>query len=64
MNGPAAFPTQYAMSMIAFVVTRFVWPAVTFESHESESTKPVMLIPAAQSVSLPSWIFRTWEAHP
>ena len=49
MNGAAAFPTQYAMSIIAFVVTRFVCPAVTLESHERESTKPVVPIPAASS---------------
>ena len=45
MNAAAAFPMQYAMSMIAFVVTRFVCPAVTLESHERERTNPVVPTP-------------------
>lgn len=45
MNGADAFPTQYAISMIAFVVTRFVCPAVTLESHDSDRTKPVVPTP-------------------
>ena len=49
MNGAAALPTQYAMSMIAFVVMRFVCPAVTLESHESESTNPVVPTPAVRA---------------
>lgn len=45
MKGAAALPTQYEMSMIAFTVTRFVWPDVTLESHERERTKPVVPTP-------------------
>lgn len=45
MNGPANMPTQYAMSTIAFTVTFFVCPAVTFVCHDSARTKPVTLIP-------------------
>ncbi len=40
MNGPAALPTQYALSMIALVVTRFVCPAVTLPNQDSAMTKP------------------------
>lgn len=45
INGPAEFPIQYAHSMIAFTVILFVWPEVTFESQDSERTKPVVPIP-------------------
>lgn len=45
MKGPAAFPTQYAPSIIAFVVIRFVWPAVTCETQDNDSTKPVVPTP-------------------
>ena len=45
MNGAVALPTQYAMSMIAFTVTRFVCPDVTLETHESARTKPVVPTP-------------------
>ena len=50
MKGAEALPTQYAMSMMAFVVTRLVCPAVTLESHESDSTKPVVPTPAHERV--------------
>jgi hypothetical protein len=45
MNGPAAFPMQYAQSMIALVVMRFVCPAVTADTHDSDSTNPVVPTP-------------------
>jgi hypothetical protein len=49
MKGAAALPMQYAESMIALTVTRFVWPAVTLESQDRESTKianpPSQLVP-------------------
>lgn len=51
MKGAAALPTQYEMSMIAFTVTRFVWPDVTLESHERERTKPVVPTPKRRFVS-------------
>ncbi len=51
MKGAAALPTQYEMSMIAFTVTRFVWPEVTLESHERERTKPVVPTPERRFVS-------------
>lgn len=35
---------------MAFVVTRLVCPAVTLESHESDSTKPVVPTPAHERV--------------
>jgi hypothetical protein len=48
MKGPAALPMQYAESMIAFVVTRFVCPAVTLDSHDKDRTKPVVPTPVYQ----------------
>jgi hypothetical protein len=50
MNGAAAFPTQYALSMIAFVVIFFVCPAVTDESQLRLSTKLVVPTPAFPGV--------------
>ena len=50
MKGAEALPTQYAMSMMAFVVTRLVCPAVTLESHDSDSTKPVVPTPVHEQV--------------
>ena len=47
MKGAAALPMQYAMSMIAFVVIRFVWPAVTFESHARARTNVVVPTPVS-----------------
>lgn len=46
MNGAAALPTQYAESMIALTVTRFVCPAVTVDTQDNDSTNPVVLMPA------------------
>lgn len=51
MNGPAALPIQYAESMIAFTVTRFVCPAVTLESHERANTNPVVPTPTKAAVN-------------
>ena len=45
MNGAAALPMQYAISIIALTVTRFVCPDVTLDSHESDNTKPVVPTP-------------------
>jgi hypothetical protein len=42
MNGPDAFPMQYALSRIALVVTRFVCPAVTFPTQDRTMIKPVV----------------------
>jgi len=39
--GPVIFPMQYAHRMIAFIVIRFVCPAVTAVSHPRVSTNPV-----------------------
>ena len=36
---------QYADSMIALTVTRFVCPAVTVDSQDSDNTKPVVPTP-------------------
>ena len=47
MNGAAAFPTQYAISMMAFTVTRFVCPAVTLDNHDKDKTKPVVPTPVS-----------------
>lgn len=52
MNGAAAFPTQYAMSIIAFVVIRFVWPAVTLRSHDKEITNWVVPTPVTGLVTI------------
>lgn len=43
--GPTELPTQYAISMIAFIVILFVWPAVVWFTHASERTKPVVPTP-------------------
>ena len=40
MNGPAALPMQYADSMMAFVVTLFVCPAVVCDTQVNVNTKP------------------------
>jgi len=48
MKGPAAFPMQYAESMIALTVTFFVWPAVTLESQDKPNTNPVVPTPATR----------------
>ena len=53
MKGADALPMQYAMSMIAFTVMRFVCPDVTAESHERESTKPVVPTPSTESAPRP-----------
>ena len=45
MNGATALPIQYAESMIALTVTRFVWPAVTLESQDRDKTNPVVPTP-------------------
>ena len=45
INGETALPIQYAESMIALTVTRFVWPAVTLESQDRDKTNPVVPIP-------------------
>ncbi len=37
MNGPAALPIPYADSMMAFVVTLFVCPAVVCDSQLKDS---------------------------
>jgi len=42
MNGPAALPTQYADSMMAFVVTLFVCPDVVCDTQVRAKTKPVV----------------------
>jgi len=46
MQGHAAFPMQYAESMIALTVTFFVWPAVTLKSQDKPNTNPVVPTPA------------------
>ena len=46
MNGPAAFPTQYPISMMALTVTFLVCPAVTLVNHDSASTNAVTLMSA------------------
>jgi hypothetical protein len=40
MNGPAALPMQYADSMMAFVVTLFVCPAVVCDTQLKDNTRP------------------------
>jgi hypothetical protein len=50
MKGPAALPTQYAESNIALTVTLFVWPAVTLESQDIDSTKLVVPTPVEVKV--------------
>jgi hypothetical protein len=42
MNGPAALPMQYADSIMAFVVTLFVCPAVVWDTQLRAKTKPVV----------------------
>jgi len=51
MNGPTALPIQYAESIMALTVTLFVWPAVTLESQDNDSTKLVVPTPAQVSKS-------------
>lgn len=51
MKGPAALPIQYAESMIAFTVTRFVCPAVTLESHDRANTNPVVPTPTKAAIN-------------
>lgn len=41
INGPAALPTPYATSMMAFVVTLFVCPAVVCDTQVKVNTKLV-----------------------
>jgi len=45
MNGPAALPMQYAINMMAFVVTLFVCPAVVCDTQAKAKTNPVIPIP-------------------
>lgn len=45
MKGPAALPMQYADSMMAFVVTLFVCPAVVCDTQDKAKTNPVVPIP-------------------
>ena len=39
MNGPTALPMQVADSMMAFVTTLFVCPAVVCDTHDKANTK-------------------------
>jgi hypothetical protein len=49
MNGPATLPMQYAINMMAFVVTLFVCPAVVCDTQDRANTKPVIPVPDNES---------------
>ncbi len=49
MKGPAALPMQYADSMMAFVVTLFVCPAVVCDTQAKAKTKLVTPMPGYKS---------------
>ena len=45
INGATEFPIQYAESMMALVVIRLVWPAVTVDNQDNAKTNPVVPTP-------------------
>jgi len=43
---------QYAKSIIALIVTFFVWLVVMLESQDKPNTNPVVLTPAVKTLDL------------